>query len=182
MKRYMARKFKVPFLCVRCIFLAILFILCGSFGVFAQSHDILYPCFVDLPGWKGDTPEGIKMDLPGMKMINAHREYSQGDKELNAVIIIGNPQMAGVQAPQQDMGKIETDKIKMFVDTIKGYLVQVVFDKVDKSGGITVILLSGKDGGAFFTMTYEGMTDSDALNLVKKFDWDIMKRKALQFK
>ena len=68
-------------------------------GVHAQSHDILYPCLVDLPGWKGEAPDGMKLDMGGMKMINAHRQYTQGDKEINAIIIIGNPQMAGVATP-----------------------------------------------------------------------------------
>lgn len=151
-------------------------------GVHAQSHDILYPCLVDLPGWKGEAPDGMKLDMGGMKMINAHRQYTQGDKEINAIIIIGNPQMAGVAPPQQDAGKMETDKLKISAEMIRGFQTQIVYDKIEKSGGITVIVLPGKDGGAFFTMSFEGMTDSDALTIAQRFDWDLMKNKARQFK
>ncbi len=151
-------------------------------GVHAQSHDILYPCLIDLPGWKGEAPDGMKLDMGGMKMINAHRQYTQGDKEINAIIIIGNPQMAGVAPPQQGIGKMETDKLKISTETIKGFQVSIVYDKIEKSGGITVILLSGQDAGVFFTMSYEGMTDSDAVTFAQRFDWNLMKNKALQFK
>jgi hypothetical protein len=150
--------------------------------VYAQSHDVLYPSLIDLPGWKGEAPEGMKLDMGGMKMINAHRRYTQGDKELNAVIIIGNPQMAGVAPPQQDTGKMETDKMKIVAETIKGFQAQIVFDKVEKAGGVTIILLPGQDGGAFFMLSFEGMTDSDAVAFAQRFDWNLMKNKAQQFK
>ena len=151
-------------------------------GLYAQSHDILYPTLVDLPGWNGEEPEGMKMDMGGMKMINAHRRYTQGDKELNAMIVIGNPQMAGVAPPQQETGKMETDQIKISAEMIKGYQAQIVFNKVDKAGGVTIILLPGQDGGAFFLLSFEGMTDSDAVGLAQRFDWNLMKSKAQQFK
>ena len=172
-----------PFCPRRNFVIATLIALCFfAGGVFAQSHDILYPCLVDLPGWKGEAPDGMKLDMGGMKMINAHRQYTQGNKEINAIIIIGNPQMAGVAPPQQDAAKMETDKMKISAETIKGYQAQIVYDKIEKSGGITVIVLPGKDGGAFFTMSFEGMTDSDALTFAQRFDWDLMKNKAQQFK
>jgi hypothetical protein len=182
MKKYNSTKHGGFHLRQKFLFAAIVVLLSLAAGVFAQSHDILYPCLVDLSGWNADAPEGMKMDMGGMKMINAHRRYSQGDKELNALIVIGNPQMAGIAPPGQSPGKMETDKGRISVETIKGFQVQIVYDKVDKSGGITVILLPGQDGGAFFTMTYEGMTDSDALGLAERFDWNLMKNKALQFK
>ncbi len=172
-----------PFCPRRTIVLATLIALCFITGsVFAQSHDILYPCLIDLPGWKGEAPDGMKLDMGGMKMINAHRQYTQGDKEINAIIIIGNPQMAGVAPPQQGIGKMETDKLKISTETIKGFQVSIVYDKIEKSGGITVILLSGQDAGVFFTMSYEGMTDSDAVTFAQRFDWNLMKNKALLFK
>jgi hypothetical protein len=31
-------------------------------------------------------------------------------------------------------------------------------------------------------MSYEGMTDSDALTFAQRFDWNLMKNKALLFK
>lgn len=166
----------------RTIVLATLIALCFfAAGVHAQSHDILYSCLIDLPGWKGEAPDGMKLDMGGMKMINAHRQYTQGDKEINAIIIIGNPQMAGMASPQQDAAKMETDKLKISTETIKGFQVSIVYDKIEKSGGITVILLSGQDAGVFFTMSYEGMTDSDALTFAQRFDWNLMKNKALLF-
>lgn len=172
-----------PFSPRRNIVLAALIALCFiAAGVHAQSHDILYPCLVDLPGWKGEAPDGMKLDMGGMKMINAHRQYTRGDKEINAIIIIGNPQMAGMASPQQDTGKMETDKLKISAETIKGFQTQIVYDKIEKAGGITVIILPGQDGGAFFTMSFEGMTDSDALSFAQRFDWNLMKNKAQQFK
>ena len=172
-----------PFCPRRNFVIATLIALCFfAGGVFAQSHDILYPCLVDLPGWKGEAPDGMKLDMGGMKMINAHRQYTQGNKEINAIIIIGNPQMAGVAPPQQDAAKMETDKMKISAETIKGYQAQIVYDKIEKAGGITVVVLPGQDGGAFFTMSFEGMTDSDALTFAQRFDWDLMKNKAQQFK
>jgi hypothetical protein len=158
-------------------FFAVTGVVCAQ----AESYESLYPCFIDIQGWKGEEPEGAKMEMPGMKMINAVRGYEKGDKEIKALIIIGNPAMAGYAAPQ-GMMNMETDDMRVNVKTIRGFQVSTVYDKKEKSGAVTVILLPSQDGGgAIFSLAYENMSDDEALDIAQSFDWSLMKDTAQSF-
>ena len=155
-------------------------VICVS-DVYADSYQALYPYLVDLPGWEGKEPKGMKMDMPGMKMINATREYRQGDKEINAMVIIGNQAMAGAAAPQ-GMMNMETDEAKIAMTTIQGFSVHTVYNKKEHSGAVTVILMPGQaGGGAIFTFSFEGLSETDAMNLAQTFDWKAIQTKVQSF-
>jgi hypothetical protein len=155
-------------------------LICVS-GVYADSYQALYPYLVNLPGWDGKEPNGVKMDMSGMKMINAAREYRQGDKKINAMVLIGNPAMAGAAVPQ-GMMNMETDEMKIAMTTIQGFRVHAVYNKKELSGAVTVILLPGQEGGgAIFTFSFEGLTETEAMNLAQTFDWKAIQTRVQSF-
>lgn len=158
----------------KCVLLAVA-LLCAAATVFSQAHTKLYSTLVDLPGWKGDQPEGMSMDMPGMKMVNAVRDYSRGEQELTATLVVGNEQMAQATKQAGTMN-IETDKEKIVVKQIQGYTVQILFDKIDRSGSVIVILDEQKP--VLFNLVFEGVSDGEALTLAQRFDWNEMKSTA----
>ena len=152
----------------------LLVLMLGPFVLCAQAHTGLYPLLVDLPGWSGEQPEGMSMDTSGMKLINAAREYTKGASELTAAVIVGNQQMAQA-AKQAGSMNIETDKQRIAVKQVRGYTVQIVFDKQDRSGAVTIVLAEQKP--VLFTLVFEGISDDEAMSLAERFDWNAIKRK-----
>jgi hypothetical protein len=72
---------------------------------------------------------------------------------------------------------IETPEVNMKIQTINGFQVQTVYDKEENSGAVTVFLTHEQAGGAFFTLSYAGISESEAIGLAKKFDWKKIKSK-----
>jgi hypothetical protein len=79
---------------------------------------------------------------------------------------------------QESGMQVETPEVNMKIQTINGFQVQTVYDKEENSGAVTVFLTHEQAGGAFFTLSYAGISESDALGLSKKFDWKKIKSKA----
>jgi hypothetical protein len=153
---------------------AILFV---AATVKAESYQSLYPCLIDLSGWTGGEPRGMNMNMSGMVMMNSTRTYSKGNKELTVIIMKGNQAlgMAGMQGSGMHM---ESPEVNINIKTINGFQVQTVYDKEENSGAVTVFLTHEQQtGGAFFTLSYAGISESEALGLAKKFDWKKIKSK-----
>jgi len=151
-------------------------------AVQAESYQTLYPCLIDLSGWTGGEPTGMNMNMSGMVMVNAIRAYSKGNTELTAMIMKGN-QAVGMGGMQRGPGMydsgmhMDTPEANMNIQTINGFQVQTVYDKEENSGAVTVFLTHKQGGGAFFTLSYAGISESEALGLAKKFDWERIKNK-----
>jgi len=144
----------------------------------AADHTLLTPLLVDLKGWNAEPAGGMTMDMGSSKMINAVREYRQGDKELNAMMILGNQAMT--QGSMQSM-KTETAEGKMSISTIDGFKVQSHYSKIDKSGAVMVHLSQNQQQGAMFTLVYKGLSEEEGLKAAKKFDWKEMKNSVDKF-
>ncbi|RLC26507.1 MAG: hypothetical protein DRH21_01965 [Deltaproteobacteria bacterium] len=158
------------------ILLASCAILVMAVAVQAESYQTLYPCLIDLSGWTGGEPTGMNMNMSGMVMINSTRTYSKGKKELRAIIMKGNQAfgMAGMQGSEMHM---ESPEVNMNIKTINGFQVQTVYDKKENSGAVTVFLTHKQTGGAFFSLSYAGISEKEAIGLAKKFDWEKIKSK-----
>jgi len=150
-------------------------------AVQAESYQTLYPCLINLSGWTGGEPTGMNMNMSGMVMVNATRTYSMGNKELTAMIMKSNQAAGGgmQQGPgMQGSGMhMDTPEANMNIQTINGFQVQTVYDKKESSGAVTVFLTHEEAEGAFFTLSYAGISESEALGLAKKFDWERIKNK-----
>ena len=50
-----------------------------------QAFERFYPFLVDLPGWTGNKPDGLAMQLPGNNnMVTASREYRRDGAKVSA--------------------------------------------------------------------------------------------------
>jgi len=150
-------------------------------AVQAESYQTLYLCLINLSGWTGGEPTGMNMNMSGMVMVNATRAYSKGNKELTVMIMKGSQafgmsgmQGHGMQSPGMHM---DTPEANMNIQTINGFQVQTVYDKEENSGAVTVFLTHEEAGGTFFTLSYAGISESEAIGLAKKFDWERIKNK-----
>jgi hypothetical protein len=165
----------------RTVLLAALVLICMlliSLNAYSQSYQTLTALLIELPGWSAESPEGMDMDMSGMKSVTAAREYEQGDKRITAAIISGF-QMQGMWNPAYQEGfRMDTTQGTIAVETIRGFSVVHTFDKESVEGIVVVLIREpSPDGssGAVFTFEFEGMSMDDALKLAQKFDWSGMK-------
>ena len=162
----------------RCGLVLVLTLTFFAAAAMAADHTQLTPLLVNLKGWEADQAGGMTMDMGSSKMINAARDYRQGGKEINAVVMIGNQAMT--QGSMQAM-KAETAEGKMFIKTIDGFKVMSQYSKTDKSGAIMVYLKQGQQQGAIFTMVYKGLSEEEGLDTAKQFNWKEMKNSVAKF-
>lgn len=135
-----------------------------------QAFQRFLPLLVDLDGWQGKKPDGMTMEMPNASMTTAVRDYQRGPAQLHASVIIG-PAAAGALASTRAAMNIQTSDGHVITSTINGLPVTKTFNISQKSGAILVAL----GPSALFSVSYNGLTEDDALPLAQKFDW-----KALQ--
>lgn len=138
-----------------------------------QSFQRFVPLLVDLPGWKGNKPDGMGMEIAGSSMVTATRNYERGAAKVNASILIGAPAQAALAATNSGF-KLETNDIHMTTSTVDGLQVTKTYTVSNKSGAILVALT----GSAVFTLSYTGIDEGEAMGLAKTFDWKAMQGEA----
>lgn len=135
----------------------------------AQAFQRFIPLLVDLPGWQGNKPDGMSMEMPGNSMITATREYERGTQHLNAQIIVGAAAQGALAATHSGI-KLETSEGHLITSSVDGLPVTRSYTFKDKSGAIMVEL--GKS--AMFSLSFNGITEDEALTLAKAFNWKAM--------
>jgi hypothetical protein len=135
-----------------------------------QAFQRFLPLFVDLDGWQGKKPDGMTMDMPNASMTTATRDYQRGAAQLHATVITG-PAAIGALASTKAGMNIETGEGHVITSTINGLTVTKTYNIPQKSGAIMVAL----GPSALFSVSYNGISEDEALPLAEKFDW-----KALQ--
>jgi hypothetical protein len=131
-----------------------------------QAFQRFIPFLVDLPGWRGKKPDGLSMEMPGNSMITATREYGRGEAHLNAQIIIGAAAQGALAATHAGI-KLETSEGHMITSSVDGLPVTRNYTFKDKSGAILVEL----GNNAMFALSFNGVTEDEALTLAKAFNW-----------
>jgi hypothetical protein len=124
------------------------------------------PLLIDLDGWEGKKPDGMTMEMPNASMTTATREYQRGSARLHASVIVG-PAATGALATTRAGMNIETTDGHVITSTINGLSVTKTFNIRQKTGAIMVAL----GPNALFSVSYEGLTEDEALPLAEKFDW-----------
>jgi len=135
-----------------------------------QPFQRLLPLLVDLSGWQGKKPDGMSMQMGDTSMTTATRDYERGPAQVHVSVVVGQA-AEGALAPIQTGMKMQTPEGHMITDTMRGMPVMRTFNIKDKSGALIVALAKN----AMFNLTYEGVSEEEALQLAEKFDW-----KALQ--
>lgn len=141
----------------------------------ADQSDILKPLLVDISGWTTENPEGMSMDMGAVRMVNAYRNYSREDKNMDATIMVGSNAMMEGQSQPMNM---ETADASINTSEINGFSVIRTFDKKDNSGYVLVNIAKASGKGALFVLNYSAITPAEALETAKKFDWKAMKEAA----
>lgn len=138
----------------------------GSVAQAQQAFQRFFPLLIDLPGWEGNKPDGIAMEVPNSRMISATREYQRGEARLNAQVLIGAAAEGAVAAASSGL-KIETSEARMSTSTIDGMQVTRSYMINDKSGAVIVAV----GPSAVFMLSFDGITDEEGLTLAKRFNW-----------
>ena len=131
-----------------------------------QAFRRFLPLFIDIDGWKGGKPDGMTMEMSDNSMTTAKRDYTRGSAQLHASVVTG-PAAAGALATTKSGMKIETSEGHMISTTISGFAVAKSYNVPQKSGAVLVAL----GPAAMFSVSYNGMTEDEALPLAQKFDW-----------
>ena len=162
------KSFKMVFM------LAIFFLLTllNSVGFCSEPSDNLKVLLIDLKGWEAEKAEGLSINMGGMKMINATRNYSNGDMNLNAIILVGSSVM--IQGQTQTIN-IETSDTKVTTSEIDGFNVIQAFNKSENNGYIVINLGKKTTEGSSFMINYTGISSKEALEIAKKYDWEKIK-------
>jgi hypothetical protein len=133
------------------------------------------PLLIDLDGWTGKKPDGVSMDMPNASMTTATRDYHRASAQLHASVMIGAA-AAGALAGALSGMNVETSEGHMLTATIGGMKTTKTYSNKDKSGAILVAL--GQT--ALFSVSYNGLTEDEALPLAQKFDWKAIQAAADQ--
>jgi hypothetical protein len=140
-----------------------------------QAFARFLPLLVDLDGWQGKKPDGMSMDMPNASITTAARDYQRGPARVQASVIKGQA-AAGALAPLRAGMNVQTTDGHMIVATLHGMRVLKNFTVKQKSGALIVELAND----AVFNLTYEGLTEEEALALAEKFDWKAIQAAAAQ--
>jgi len=132
----------------------------------AQDFKKLTPFLVDLPGWTGAKADGMAMQMPGMSVITATRDYKRGNAKVTASVIFGSTAQGMLAAVQPGM-KLETAELHMNTATVDGLTVARTFNVPEKSGSVLVAL----GPSALFSLAFTDVPEDEALALAKGFDW-----------
>ena len=132
----------------------------------AQDFQKFVPFLVDLPGWTGAKADGMAMQMPGMNMITATREYKRGNSKLSAGVISGSTAQGMLAAVQAGV-KIETAELHINTTTVDGFTVARTFQVKEKSGAVLVML----GQSALFNLAFTDVPEDEAFALAKRFDW-----------
>lgn len=131
-----------------------------------QAFQHFLPLFVELDGWQGKKPDGMSMEMSNNSMTSATRDYQRGSAQLHAGVVVGSA-AAGALAPIQTGMNVQTPEGHMITTTLHGLPVVETFNMQQKSGALIVAL--GKD--ALFSLSYNPISEEEALALADKFDW-----------
>jgi hypothetical protein len=131
-----------------------------------QAFQRLMPLLVDLDGWQGKKPDGMSMEMPNGSMTTATREYQKGPARVHASVVVGQAAIGGL-APILTGMNVTTSEGHMLTASMHGMQVLKSYTTAQKSGALLVAL----DKDAMFSLSYNGMTEDEALALAEKFDW-----------
>ena len=131
-----------------------------------QPFERLYPFLVDLPGWTGQKPDGMAMQMANMSIMTATREYRRDAARIHAGIMTGPAAQGGLAMIQSGM-KLQTADAHMSTDTVDGLKIARTYQVKDQSGAILV----GLADNALFSFSFNKLAEDEAFALARKFDW-----------
>jgi hypothetical protein len=126
----------------------------------------LVPLLVDLPGFTGQKPDGMTMEMGEGALTTASRKYAKPPATIDVVVTAG-AMAAGAMAPLMSGMKYETTEGHMIPAEIAGFKVLKTWNESEKSGALLVAL----DKASMLTFSYRGIAEDEAVGLAQKLDW-----------
>jgi hypothetical protein len=155
-----------PLLSVLSILLSILAF--AAVAPASEPYEKLYPLFPDLPGWEGDTPQGMSMSANGQKATTASRTYQAEGKSFTVTVLKGYGTGA-VAGAYQDV-QLETDEVSVTSGEMRGFRIFQTWQKKENSGNL-LVSLAGENADEILNFDYTGMSRDEAMPLIDRFDW-----------
>jgi hypothetical protein len=131
-----------------------------------QAFERFYPFLIDLPGWTGNKPDGMAMQMASMSIMTATREYRRDAARIHAGIMTGPAAQGGLAMIQSGM-KLDTADAHMSTDTVDGLKIARTYATKDQSGAILV----GLADNALFSFSFDKLAEDEGFTLARKFDW-----------
>ncbi len=153
--------------------LVIVFISSLTSFAYAQQNNSLTSLLITLNGWEADPAEGMNMNMNGIKMVNAVREYKKGHADVTATIIIGNSMMTQSQMPQMN---VQTSDKSMKTKKINGFNLYINYDKKEKTGVVLIFLNKKASDQSLFIVSFQGLSEEQGLKFAERFDWNKIKQ------
>jgi len=132
------------------------------------GYQDLLPFLKNVAGWSAQKPQGVSLDTPQGRMIQAGRHYSKGDKSFDVSVVTGTQAMASWTSYQMGV-KMDTPDTYMESREIKGFKGGINYNKGDYDGGILIVLKESASY-AVFVLSFHGMDYHEALGFLDKFD------------
>jgi hypothetical protein len=164
---------------LRVVYIFIWFgIIMGAVNAYAEESPNLGALLIDLDDWRAEDAENSNLDMNGMSVFMATREYTKGDAlRIEVSVFIGNNVVTQGKVSEITGGdlKSETTESKLHLSKIDGFQVYTTYAQENHTSDIIVFLAQTETEGALFTFTSKGLPEKDALGLAKKFNWQNMK-------
>lgn len=138
----------------------------------AEGYDDLANTLTDLSGWSAEEAEGAVLKTSHISMLQAVREYQNGDKRVTAEFLVTN--LGETMATMQDM-QMENSGMQYKSEEIGGFRVFSIYNKTDNLGSI-IIGLGSKGKSATLRLYFKSMTDAEAMDIAREFNWGNMKK------
>lgn len=130
-------------------------------GAQAQQIRDLAPFLIDLPGWENAPVSATNLGVGLM----VQREYTYQAARVLATIATGS---LDASAPDPDHPPATA--------IVDGFRLEISHDADTQSGTLVVHLLDDEKRPAVFSLEYDGVTDGEALNVARLFDWPGLQR------
>ncbi len=140
------------------------------------SYKKLCKFLKEVPNWEATECSGMNVSGSNFgNIVTAQRNYSQGNKNINVLIISGS-KIQTYWVPFEYNMQMETPEEFAKITTINGFKVGIQYFKKD-SNGVIVVLLNKKTAylPAGIVFSFSNMNWKEALEFAKKFDWNALK-------
>jgi len=155
--------------------LFILFVWCLSFAVWAEGADLTLP---ELPGWKASFPDFATYKSNLAQAFYLKRTYRKDNGASLEVLLAGGPEGKRLMQAFENRFEFETENFYLRYRKEGGYRLFTSYDRQEKKGIIAVFLQ--EDPIIILVARYTNLNDQEALELLKKLNWQSLKEKALK--
>jgi hypothetical protein len=137
-------------------------------AVHGMDADALKPLLIDLPNWQAGEPQGSSLDLETHMVISAARSYVAEGRKFTVKVAVAD---GAISAGPVSEGVVETRESVARSQKIDGFQVFTSFEKAIEEGTVVVTLDQSRQMVSELTLSFIGLTEAQALDMARSFDW-----------